>query len=49
MLDKTLEDGNYWIELVEPWCINVKNSLANIYKFPPYQLAIGTNPNTITI
>ena len=44
MIDKTLEDGNCDIDLVIPWCINVKISLANIHKLPHYQLAIGPKP-----
>ena len=31
------------------WCVNAKNSLANVHGFSPYQLAIGTNPQLPTI
>ena len=45
MMDKVLEDPqNINIDLALAWCINAKNSLANVHGFSPFQLALGQNP-----
>ena len=44
MLDKVLADTSCDLETALAWCVNAKNSLANINGFSPYQLSIGTNP-----
>ena len=44
MLDRTLEDNKIDLELALAWCINAKNSLANLHRFSPFQLALGQNP-----
>jgi len=44
MLDKVLHETNCSFDLALSWCINAKNSLANVHGFSSYQLAIGTNP-----
>ena len=49
MLDKTLEDHNTDFELALAWCVNAKNSLANIHGFSPFQLALGQNPKLPSI
>ena len=43
MLDKTLEDHNTDFELALAWCVNTKNSLANVHGFSPSQFALGQN------
>ena len=40
MLDKVLEESNIDINLTLLWCINAKNSLANLHGFSPFQLAV---------
>ena len=49
MLDKTLEDHNTDFELALAWCVNAKNSLANVHGFSPFQLALGQNPKLPSI
>ena len=49
MLDKTLEDHNTDFELALAWCVNRKNSLANVHGFSPFQLALGQNPKLPSI
>ena len=49
MLDKTLEDHNTNFELALAWCVNAKNSLANVPGFSPFQLALGQNPKLPSI
>ena len=41
MLDRTLEDNKIDLELALAWCINAKNSLANVHGISPFQLALG--------
>ena len=36
MLDRTLEDNKIDLELALAWCINAKNSLANVHGFSPF-------------
>ena len=31
------------------WCLNVKNSLANVHEFSPFQLVFGQNPKLPSI
>ena len=49
MLDKTLEDHNTDFEFALAWCVNVKNSLANVHGFSSFQLALGQNPKPPSI
>ena len=44
MLQKTMVEGNCSLEVALNWAIHVKNSLANIHGFSPYQLAIYYTP-----
>ena len=44
MLDKITADGKCNPEMALAWCINAKNSLANVHGFSPYQIALGFNP-----
>ena len=44
MLDKTLEDTGADFQLTLAWCVNAKDSLANVHGFSPFQLALGQNP-----
>ena len=39
------QDHNTGFKLALAWCVNAKNSLANIHSFSPFQLALGQNPN----
>ena len=43
MLDKVLEDGSCDFEVALAWCVNAKNSLQNVHRFSPFQLALGQN------
>ena len=45
MLDKVLEDQQLDLDIALAWCINAKNSLANVHGFSPFQLVFGQNPN----
>ena len=49
MLDKVLEESSIDINLALSWCINAKNSLANVYDFSPFQLALRQNPKLNSI
>ena len=49
MLDKVLNESNCDFEIALAWCVNAKNSLANVHGFSPYQLAIGSNPQLPSI
>ena len=49
MLDKTLEDHNTDLEVALSWCVNAKNSLANVHGFSPLQLALGQSPKLPSI
>ena len=44
MPDKTLEDNKINLEFTLAWCINAKNSLANLHGSSPFQLALGQKP-----
>ena len=44
MMDKVLDDTSCDLPTAVAWCVNAKNSLANMSGFSPYQLSIGTNP-----
>ena len=44
MLDKVLHETDCNFDMALSWCINAKNSLANVHGFSSYQLAISTNP-----
>ena len=48
MEDKTLEESQSNLDLVLSWCLNAKNSLANVHGFSPFQLAIGQNPKLLS-
>ena len=41
MMDKTHEESQYSLDLASTWCLNVKNSLANVHGFSTFQLALG--------
>ena len=45
MLDKVLEDQQLDLDIALAWCINAKNSLANVHGFSPFQLVFRQNPN----
>ena len=49
MMGKTLEESQFSLDLVLSWCLNAKNSLANVYGFSPLQLALGQNPKLPSI
>ena len=49
MLDKTLEDHNTGFKLALAWCMNAKNSLANVHGFSPFQIAFSQNPKLPSI
>ena len=36
MLDKILEDQQLDLDIALSWCLNAKNSLANIHEFSPF-------------
>ena len=44
MLDKILEDQQLDLNIALSWCLNAKNSLANVHGFSPFQLVFGQNP-----
>ena len=44
MLNKVIDDTKCGLEIALVWCVNAKNSLANVHGFSPYQLALGYNP-----
>ena len=44
MMDKTLEESQFSLDLALSWCLNAKNALANVHGFSPVQLALGQNP-----
>ena len=44
MIDIVLEESVLDFDLALAWCINAKNSLANVHGFSPFQLALGQNP-----
>ena len=44
MLHNKLEDTNTEFDVALSWCVNVKNSLANVHGFSPFQLALSQNP-----
>ena len=43
MMDKTLEESQFGLDLALSWCLNVKNSLTNVHGFSSFQLALGQN------
>ena len=43
MLNKILGDQQLDLDIALPWCLNAKNSVANIHGFSPVQLAFGHN------
>ena len=36
--------SNTVFDLALSWCVNAKNSLANVHEFSPFQFALGQNP-----
>ena len=44
VLGKTLGDTDTKFQLVLAWCVNAKNSLVNVHRLSPSQLALGQNP-----
>ena len=45
MMDKALEESQHLdMDLTLAWCLNAKNSLANVHGFSPFQLVFGQNP-----
>ena len=45
MMDKVLEESQHLdMDLTLAWCLNAKNSLANVHGFSPFQLVFGQNP-----
>ena len=45
MMDKVLEESQHLdMDLALAWCLNAKNSLANVHGFSPFHLAFGQNP-----
>ena len=45
MMDKVLEEAQHLdMDLTLAWCLNAKNSLANVHGFSPFQLVFGQNP-----
>ena len=45
MMDKALEESQHLdMDLKLAWCLNAKNSLANVHGFSPFQLVFGQNP-----
>ena len=49
ILDKILEDQQLDLDTALSWCLNAKNSLANIHGFSPFQLVFGQNPRLPSI
>lgn len=49
MLDKVLKDQQLNLDLALAWCLNDKNSLANVHGFSPVQLLFGQNLNLPSI
>ena len=49
MLDKILEDQQLDLDIALSWCLNAKNSLANVHGFSPFQLVFGQNPKLTLI
>ena len=47
MLDKILEDQQLDLDITLPWCLNAKNSLANIHGFSPFQLILVKIQNSL--
>ena len=51
-MDKVLEESQHFdMNLTLTWCLNAKNSLANVHGFSPFQLVFGQNfklPSTFT-
>ena len=41
MMDKTLEESQFSLDLALSWCLNAKNPLTNVHGFSPFQLALG--------
>ena len=44
MLDKILEDQQLGLDIALSWCLNEKNSSANVHGFSPFQFVFGQNP-----
>ena len=45
MMDNILEESQHLdMNLILAWCLNAKNSLANLHGFSPFQLVFGQNP-----
>ena len=45
MMDKVLNESQHLdMDLTLVWCLNARNSLANVHGFSPFQLAFGQNP-----
>ena len=42
-MNKTPEESQFSLDLALSWCLNAKNSLANIHGFSPFQLVLGQN------
>ena len=36
--------SNTGFDFALSWCVNAKNSLANVHEFSPFQFALGQNP-----
>ena len=43
MMNKTLEESQIILDLALSWCMNAKNSLANVHGFSPFQLTLRQN------
>ena len=44
MLNKFLEENQCSLNMAIAWSVNAKNSLQNVHRFSPFELAIGQNP-----
>ena len=43
-MEKVLEESQHFdMDLTLAWCLNAKNSLANVHCFSPFQLVFGQN------
>ena len=43
MINKTLQESQFSLDLALSWCLNPRNSLTNVHGFLPFQLALGQN------
>ena len=48
MMDKTLEESHFSLDLALSWYLNAKTSQANVHGFSPFQLALGQNPKLLS-